>query len=159
MKPFYAKYLPAAAWRDNAADPLPDSYSATAWEAAAKLAFHLQTQAELPPKALRGPRRPSEVSLPVPACALTNVSRHHVYARMSQEVQLEKQEKKAKLAKVAAKLAAGSDENMPVQPAVLVPTGLSNAPVAVAVPFGSLVAMQPIASPLPTVPVMLAPER
>ena len=79
---------------------------------------------------------------------------------MSQEVQLEKQEKKAKkLVKVAAKLAAGFDENMPVQPAVPVPTGLSNAPVAVAVPFGSLlVAMQPIASPLPTVPVMLAPE-
>ena len=39
-KPFYAKYLPPG---ETTQRTLPDSYSATAWEAAAKLAFHLET--------------------------------------------------------------------------------------------------------------------
>ena len=63
-KPFYAKYLPPD---EKDQRSLPGSSSATAWEAAAKLAFHLETQAKLPAKEPRGPRRSSEVSMPLPA--------------------------------------------------------------------------------------------
>ena len=80
--------------------------------------------------------------------------------RVAQEVQLEKLKNKAdKQAKVAAKLAAAEIENvpLPVQPVYPVPTGLGNAAVVLAVPCGSPVAMQPFASPLQPVPVMLSP--
>ena len=63
-KPFYAKYLPPG---EKDQRSLPGSSSATAWEAAAKLDFHPETQAELPAKEPRGPRRSSEVSMPLPA--------------------------------------------------------------------------------------------
>ena len=80
-------------------------------------------------------------------------------SRVAQEVQLEKQEKKAKkLASVAAKLAAGNIENVPIQPVFPVPTGLTNAAVLAAVPIGSPVPMHAIASPLPPVPVMLGAD-
>ena len=60
-KPFYAKYVPEGESKQRT---LPGSTSATAWEAAAKLAFHMETQAELPPTKARMPRRSSEVSMP-----------------------------------------------------------------------------------------------
>ena len=64
-KPYYAKFLPPGETKQRT---LPGSSSATAWEAAAKLAFHLETQAELPAKEPRGPRRSSEVSKHAIAC-------------------------------------------------------------------------------------------
>ena len=65
-KPYYAKYLPDG---EKTQRMLPGSSSATAWEAAAKLAYHLELQLELPAIAPRAPRRTSEVnrqSLSVP---------------------------------------------------------------------------------------------
>ena len=148
-KPYYAKYKPHG---EAGQRTLPDSYSETAWEAAAKLAYHLEVQQQLPAKAVRAPRRSSEVSRPrrpIGAPAALPIVR-----RCPQEVQLEKEEKKAKKqATLAAKLAARNVENMPVQPVFTVPAGLSSAPVVVAVPFGSPVAMQPMPSPFQPVAV------
>ena len=62
-KPYYAKFLPDGEKKQRA---LPGSSSATAWEAAAKLAYYLETQAELPAKEARAPRRSSEVRPPCP---------------------------------------------------------------------------------------------
>ena len=58
-KPYYAKFLPPGERKQRT---LPGSSSETAWEAAAKLAFHLEAQLELPAKEIRGLRRPNEVS-------------------------------------------------------------------------------------------------
>ena len=60
-KPYYAKYKPHG---EASQRTLTDSYSATAWEAAAKLAYHLEVQQQLPAKEVRAPRRSSEVSRP-----------------------------------------------------------------------------------------------
>ena len=152
-KPYYAKYKPHG---EASQRTLTDSYSATAWEAAAKLAYHLEVQQQLPAKAVRASRRSSEVSRPrrpIGAPAALPIVR-----RCPQEVQLEKEEKKAKKqATLAAKLALRNVENMPVQPVFTVPAGLSGAPVVTAVPFGSPVPMQPMPSPFQPVPVTLAP--
>ena len=60
-KPYYAKFLPPGETKQRT---LPGSSSETAWEAAAKLAFHLEAQLELPSKEVRAPYRSSEVSMP-----------------------------------------------------------------------------------------------
>ena len=60
-KPYYAKYKPHG---EASQRTLTDSYSATAWEAAAKLAYNLEVQQKLPAKEVRAPRRSSEVSRP-----------------------------------------------------------------------------------------------
>ena len=59
--PNYAKYKPHG---EASQRTLTDSYSATAWEAAAKLAYHLEVQQQLPAKEVRAPRHSSEVSRP-----------------------------------------------------------------------------------------------
>jgi hypothetical protein len=151
-KPYYAKFVPEGETQQRF---LPGSSSATAWEAACKLAYYEATKEQLPAVIPNDKKhRTTEV------CPLHVVGRTapHCDARAPQEVQQEKADKKAKkAAELAAKLASKNVENVPVQPVFSVPTGLSSAPVWPAVPLGSPLPMQPMPSPLQPVPVALAP--
>ena len=153
-KPYYAKFLPPGERKQRT---LPGSSSETAWEAAAKLAFHLEAQLELPAKEIRGLRRPNEVS----CLSLPSPFERSVFSPCGscvQECRLERLENAAKKqASVARKLAATNAENVPVQPVFFVQTGLMGAPVCAAMPLGSPMPMQPIASPMQLIPVMLGP--
>ena len=57
-KPYYAKFKPDG---ETGQRTLPGSSSATAWEAAAKLAYYSALKDELPDKEVRGRRRTAQV--------------------------------------------------------------------------------------------------
>ena len=147
-KPYSAKYLPEGEKKQRA---VPGSSSSMAWEAAAKLAYHLELMAEgketLLPPALRAPRRSSEVRSPpeshLPASVLT-----HIRVR-AQEVHLENFEKQAKreakreAMRVARLEMARKELGLLAAPSPMTHEGLP------------LVMGQPLASPLPLLQVAL----
>ena len=150
-RPYYAKYHPPGATSQRM---LPGSGSATAWEAAAKLAVHLETQAELPDVTFRWPRRSSEVRARCPH-ALKSFAFSRAVLRVPQEVRLEREAKQAKKqASLAARWAA-NEQNTPVQGVQPVPTGFQGR-VFPAVHVSPM-PMQPMPHPSMLLQVALAP--
>ena len=157
-KPYYAKFSDPG--DGNKQKTLNGSSSATAEEAACKLAYFLAGHAgELPPKKSNLPRRSSEVCLPA-ICLQYSHSLSHltVCARIAaQEVKAERLAKReareleregkrqAKIQRLQQRSAGRACSSLALHSAC-------NLPFAVAVPFGSPVPMSELQSPVPVSP-------